>query len=269
MKLDKLYDILSDVEERLDSASDKIKDTLSDVGEKVSNYGDKLSDKISNASTKKAMEIEKEAKENYENNMSNYDKWQTQMESDLSSGKVDAEGVKAAADKSGYNINIDDNGTPGNTSDDTIDWKNTKASNYEDFKNKRESAEDKAYNIDKFHNGLANAIDKIAGVKEYIPSIKVDEDINDMIGSIDVLIGDYQTNILERLKTVTSKINGNVEWIGKAKDRSLVMMDTYQIYAEDIGYFFEAMKVHMNSLTENTESFYSTSSNIRKLQEYQ
>ncbi|MDF2905349.1 MAG: hypothetical protein K0R34_670 [Herbinix sp.] len=139
------------------------------------------------------------------------------------------------------------------------------------LKELREPMEDWAHMIENTSKVIANSIAGLTGVDKHIPDIQVGSDVTSVINTLDILINNYQTNILTKLNAVTTKIDGsnNKEWSGNARVKALVLMDTYEVYASNIGYFYEALKAHLVSLEENVERFDAESSNIRRLKEYQ
>lgn len=237
---DKVEDAVDDV---VDNVVDKVNEVRENVADKIEETGEKIGDAISN-----------HAQESYNAKKQEYADWESQMKN------KSLDEVKESAKDHGYTLQYDSQGN--------INWTSTRDENYppDDVKQNRDNSEKTAFNIENLSKNFAEWLRGGPNQTACTELIEIKDGISDVETKLDTIIKDFDGKILQEINLFYADLGANIgKWEGETQVKALAIAELFKVYLDDIKYFYEALKTHIQVLDQDTESFYGNSVQVTNL----
>ncbi|RDU24241.1 hypothetical protein [Anaerosacchariphilus polymeriproducens] len=238
----------------IDKVKDKVEEVVEDVVENVNEVRENVADKIEETGEKISDAISENAKDKYDAYKNEYAQWESQMQNQST------EDIEKSAQENGYNLQYDTNGN--------IDWESTRAENYppDNLKEDRDNAEKSAFNIENMSKNFAEWLRGGPNQTASSELVEIKDGIADTVSKLDHIIKDFDSKILSEINQFYTDLGANTgKWEGETQVKAIAIAELFKIYLDDIKYFYEALKTHIQMLEQDTESFYGNSSQVRNL----
>lgn len=239
-------------DEIIDNIEDKVEDAVGDVVEKVNEIREDVADKIEEAGEKIGDAISQNAKEDYSSTKKSYDDWQSQNQNK----SVDE--VKKSAQEHGYSLEFDDSGN--------IDWQNTNATNYASMTSDRDGSEKSAFGLENMSKNFAEWLRGGPNQVSCTELVEIKGEITDVETKLDAIIKDFDGKVLNQINLFYADLGANIgKWEGDTQVKAVAIAELFKIYLDNIKYFYESLKTHVQVLEQDTDSFYGNSVQVKNL----
>lgn len=238
----------------IDRVKDKVEDVVDEVIENVNEVREDIADKVEETGEKISELLSENAKDKYNAYKEEYAQWESQMQNQSTAD------IKKSAEEKGYILQYDTNGN--------IDWESTRAENYpsDNLKNERDNAEKNAFHIENMSKNFAEWLRGGSQQTESLELVEIKDGIVDTVSKLDHIINDFDNKILSDINQFYIDLESNIgKWEGETQEKVIAIAKLFKLYLDNIKYFYEALKTHIQMLEQDTECFYGNSSQVKNL----